>query len=124
MAKATPPRAAPAVKAGCGQCEATGFLGGDPVRHNNPFCPQCKGSGTVLIPADQARDCPACQGRGHVEHVPCPPCGHTGKILPAAPPPPPAPDERDQQIEDLKAQIKDLKKQLKDAAKAPATNNQ
>jgi len=110
--KTAQPKPAKTIKVGCGTCESTGFHGDDPVRHNNPFCPDCKGAGTLSVPVAEAQDCPACNGRGHVEHVPCPPCGHTGKILPAAPPPPPEPDERDEKITALEQENADLKKQL------------
>ena len=97
------------VEAGCPTCGASGHFGDESRAQDNPFCPQCTGRGKISIPLHQAQPCPDCKGRGHVENVPCIPCAHTGKIMPA---PAPKPDPSLRSLESLTAENTALKEQL------------
>jgi RecJ-like exonuclease len=97
------------VEAGCPKCEASGYFGESPRATDNPFCPDCLGRGLITVAQDKAAGCPDCKGRGHVENVPCRPCAHTGKIVPA---PKPEPDPSVPTVESLTAKNEALKTEI------------
>jgi hypothetical protein len=69
------------VEAGCPKCSGTGFHGDHPVPAQNPFCPDCAGRGKTVAQETDTAKCAECNGRGHVERVPCPGCCHTGRLV-------------------------------------------
>ncbi len=79
---ATPAASEETVKCRCPKCKGAGHFGPKNIITDNPFCTNCQGSGTVLLPVSQTVVCADCLGDGNdTFHLDCRGCSGTGRLV-------------------------------------------